>query len=63
MREIAASAVVLYVMISFMAALMAHDERNRPGMFLLTMLIWPWLACIEGTPRMVPLKRWFRRGS
>lgn len=50
-----------YSIIGLLCAELVRDSRNRWGTYLFTMASWPYLLAIEGTPRMVPVKKFWRR--
>lgn len=41
------------------SAIASYDTQNRPGSFIIVMMLWPYLLFIAGDP--YELRRWLRR--
>jgi hypothetical protein len=54
--------IVVYSLVGLACVGMTYDSRNRWGAALFVFATWWYLICVEGTPRMVPIKKFWRRG-
>lgn len=56
--NVTANLVTFYLLGGILANALSADRKFRLWPRLLIFLIWPWMFCVERTPKMAAFIRW-----